>query len=146
MRIAQRHFPVAGIDDDKGFRRREQAAHVPVENVVLDEVIDDVQRHRKVAAFRRRALVDDTKGLVGIGAEQVRAHPDGDIADIIADISGIARITQLVAVAAPEFDDLRHLVQFDKAIEELRLEFGQRAVGALAAVAARLVTLAPVGV
>lgn len=123
---------VAGVDDDEAAGGDEEVLHVVVEDVVLDEVVDDVEREGEVGLDGGGEETGFEETFGGIVGEESAAYLDGFGGDVDAGVVGIAGEFELSPVAAAVLDDGGDAVLLDEGVEEVGLEPGQAVVAACA--------------
>lgn len=104
-----RYAVIRRVDYDALARSGEQVGHVEVEDLVLYQVQDDVERHGEVRTEHLvtvNEVVDgvEEEALRVVASEAIAADRDGRRGHIESDVSRIPAQAQLVAVAASELD------------------------------------------
>ena len=115
-----------------------------VEDVVLDQVVDHVERQCELSALAG-VVPEQGKALRRVAVKALATQRDSALADVEAQVPRVARKCQLVAVAAAELDHRLNTMLGDELVQDCGLELGVLAIRAGARIAAHLVAALPVG-
>jgi len=147
--IGFRGVVIARVNDHILFAGLKKLMHIGFKDLILQQVVNHVQRQREIG-LKQAGMIAEAEGIIYIKAlgliagKLPHAMPDDGGRHIQPQVLRILRQRELVAVAAAELYHRMEMMLFYKAIQELRLEIGQVAVGATARIASFAVALFPV--
>src|SRR6202051_4864694 len=100
LRHLARFVLVARIDDNESPGAGEERAHVSAKHLILDQVIDYVEREHQIkATVVSRQLSGEIKAFGGVRGKVLPARGDRSLCHVNADIAWVPREGELGAIA-----------------------------------------------